>query len=316
MKAHTKILFVMAIFFSGVATATQWPDNAKSAASISDDDGWSTQQIQANILEGDEAQGAFQWPDNAKSAVSISADDGWPTQLTQASILETYGFRGTFYLTVLGMPSVVTNVALWKQVFQRGHEIGNHSYSHWSDKILAGKAWPAVASDVGNMEWWLLSNIFSMVSTDHTYAYPQGTYIIGSQATFQSQQVGACEYAALLSAVLTGARVGGSGENSPNIVTKRRFYISGIPIYGNDVTAFNTAKLAIDNGIAKGTWTVLIFHSLGDSGDGYSVSQSAYAQIINYLYARRMELWVAPVATVKNYIMANTPNSDWTCTLP
>ena len=174
MKIHAKVVFAIAIFFPGVAAAIQWPNNAKSV-------------------------------------VSISADDGWPTQLTQANILEGYGFRGTFYLTALGMPPVVTNAASWKQVFQRGHEVGNHSYSHWSDQTLAGKTWPKVASDVGNMEWWLLSNIFSMAPTDHTYAYPQGNYIIGSQATLQSQQVGACEYAALLSAVVTGARVAGSG---------------------------------------------------------------------------------------------------------
>lgn len=259
---------------------------------------------------------AIQWPGNAKSAVSISADDGWPTQLIQANILESFGFRGTFYLTAGGMPSVITNKNSWQEVFQRGHEIGNHSYSHWNHSILAKKTWQEVASDVGNMEGWLLANIF-LTPSDHTYAYPEGDYIIGSQASFQSQQVGACEYAALLSAVVTGARtVEGDGENNPNTVANLRFHISGIPIDGDDETAFNNAKLAIDNGIANNSWTVLIFHSLGDSGDGYSISQAAYTKIINYLYLHQTELWVAPVVKVKNYIMANTQVSDWNCQLP
>ena len=257
---------------------------------------------------------AISWPNTAQSAVSISADDGWPTQLTQAKILEQYSFRGTFYLTAGRIHSVVTNMVSWRNVFQRGHEVGNHSYSHWSNP--ESLVWSQLASDVGSMEWWLLSNIYSLVPTDHTYAYPEGKYIIGPQTTFQQQQVGACEYAALLSAVVTGARIVGESANDPANIAGRRFYINGSTIYGSNATAIANAKSAIDNGIANGTWTVLIFHSLGDPGDGYSISQSAYTQIIHYLNTKRTQLWVAPVVTVKNYIIKNTPASEWNCNLP
>lgn len=253
------------------------------------------------------------WPNAAKGAVSISADDGWPSQLTEASILESYGFRGTFYLTAGGMPSVVANTASWQRVFRAGHEVANHSYSHWSSNVLATKTWSDVATDVSNMEWWLLQNIYSMSPVDHTYAYPEGADIVGSQATTQSAQVGACEYAALLSAVVTGARVVGSGENYPETTLQRRFYISGVSIAGDDVTAFNAAKQAVDKSIADGSWIVLVFHSLGDSGDGNAVSQAAYTNIVNYIYSRRADVWVAPVVNVKNYIGANVAPSDWTC---
>ncbi|UTH74999.1 polysaccharide deacetylase family protein [Chromobacterium sp. IIBBL 290-4] len=259
---------------------------------------------------------AITWPNSVKSAVSISADDGWPSQLSQVNILDRYGFRGTFYLTAQGMPPVVTNAASWQQAFQRGHEIGNHSYSHWGASVLVSKSWTDVASDVSNMEWWLLKNIYSMVPTDHTYAYPEGAYSIGSQDGVQSRQVGTCEYAALLSAVVSGARIAGTGENDPEVVMQRRYYIGGLPVHGDDVTAFNMAKQAIDNGIAHGTWTVLIFHSLGDTGDGYSVTAAAYEKIISYLYSRRSDLWVAPVVAVKNYISTNTISAGWTCAQP
>jgi hypothetical protein len=262
---------------------------------------------------------AINWPNNALSAVSISADDGWPSQLTQAGIMEAKksteypsGFRGTFYLSAVGMPSVVTNKAAWKGVFQRGHEVGNHSYTHSCD--LTQKAWSQVASDTGNMEWWLLSEIYSMAPTDHTYAYPCGNYIIGPQNTFQQRQVGACEYAALLSAVVTGARVVGGAANDPVNVARGRFYITGVSLRG--ATAVSDAVSAIQNGITNGTWTVLLFHSLGDSGDDNAVSIAAYQSIINYVHERRAELWVAPVITVKNYIVANTPAADWTCKIP
>jgi peptidoglycan/xylan/chitin deacetylase (PgdA/CDA1 family) len=259
---------------------------------------------------------ALQWPNGARSAVSITADDGWPTELIQAQILESYGFRGTFYLTVQGLPIVETDKASWRSVFQRGHEVGNHTYSHWSDQTLAGKTWLDVATDVSIMESWLYTNIYSDTYTDHTFAYPQGNYVIGSQASTQSKQVGACEYAALLSAVMPAARVVGGAANDPAQFAARRFYFTGQSIDGPDASAVASAKDAIDAGIANGTWTVLVFHSLGDVGDGYSVSQAAYTQIINYMYQRRADLWVQPVVAVKNYINANIAPVDWTCKLP
>lgn len=181
---------------------------------------------------------------------------------------------------------------------------------------MATKSWVDVATDVGTNEQWLLTNIYSNTPVDHTYAYPEGNYIVGPQSSSQHRQVGACEYAALLSAVLTGATIAGSGENDPNNVAQRRFFISRLPISGDDATAFNTAKAAIDNGIAKGTWTVLVFHSLGDSGDGNAISQSAYQQIVNYIYTKGSNLWVQPVVTIKNYVLANTPSNAWNCLLP
>ncbi|MGH8033395.1 MAG: polysaccharide deacetylase family protein [Luteimonas sp.] len=225
-------------------------------------------------------------------------------------------FRGTFYLSAQGLPVVATSAASWRSAFQRGHEIGNHSYSHWSNQTLSEKTWQQVAGDVLEMESWLLSNIFSMTPVDHTYAYPQGNFIVGPQDSVLGKQVGACEYAALLSNSVSGARIVGSGENNPSEVMSRRFYISGVSISGDNITAFNQAKSAIDNGIANGTWTVLVFHSLGDSGDGNSVSQTAYTQIINYLRTRGNELWVAPVVTVKDHIAAHSTVSDWNCMLP
>jgi len=263
---------------------------------------------------------AFTWPNGKKSAVSISADDGWPSQLTQAQRLEYYGFRGTFYLTPAGLPSVVTNAASWRSVQQAGHEVGNHSYSHWSAATVATKTWVDVATDVGTNEQWLLTNIFNGTPTDHTYAYPEGNFIVGPGATsssYQQRQVGACEYVALLTATMTGARISGTGENVPEDVMRRRFFISGLPITGaNDATVIAQAKAAIDNGIAKGTWTVLVFHSLGDPGDGNAISFNAYEQIVGYLYSRQADVWVAPVVTVKNQIAANSPATDWSCTLP
>lgn len=254
---------------------------------------------------------AFQWPENKKSAVSLTSDDGWNSQLVQAAILDARGIKGTFYLTAVGTATV--HAKQWAKVYRRGHEIGNHSFSHWNNKILATKTKRDVAADIGSMEAWLLHNIYGKAPVDHTYAYPHGNGMMGAQETIGSRQAGACEYERLLSTMVTGARTLGSGENDPKMVAKRRFNISGVPINGDDTTAFNIAKSAIDNGIAKGTWTVAVFHSLGDSGDGYSISRAAYTRIADYLVSRQADLYIAPVVTVKNHILAHTPPTDSVC---
>jgi len=260
-----------------------------------------------------EAQ-AYQWPNNAKSAVSITADDGWPSQLTQAAILEENGFRGTFYLTAGGLPSVPQKVCQWAAKADAGHEIGNHAYSHWDAQTLAGKTWQELASDVGGMEWWLLSNVYAMTPVDHTYAHPHGNYVVGPTVSPRSQKVGTCEYATVLSAVVSGARIAGTGENAADNVAKRRYFLSGLPVDGS--SAVTTAKNAIDKGIDKGTWTILVFHSLGDKGDGYAVTPAQYTEIVQYLVSKGSDVWVAPTITVLNNVLANTPIDDWNCAQP
>ncbi|RQO57015.1 hypothetical protein DBV14_09405 [Variovorax sp. KBW07] len=260
---------------------------------------------------------AFQWPENKKSAVSLTSDDGWNSQLLQADILDARGIKGTFYLTVvgMGMARVAAHAKKWAKVHRRGHEVGNHSFSHWDDRVLATKTKHDIADDVGNMEAWLLQHVYGNVPVDHTFAYPQGNGTVGSQEIDERKQAGACEYERLLSPMVSGARTLGSGENRPEMIARRRFSISGIAIDGDDETAFNRAKKAIDNGITKGTWTVAVFHSLGDEGDGYSISRAAYTRIADYLVLRRADLYIAPVVTVKNHIVANTPRADSACAL-
>lgn len=259
---------------------------------------------------------AVQWPNGAKSAVSMTSDDGWPSQLTQAQILENYGFRGTFYLSATALPVVETQKDLWRGVFQRGHEVGNHGYYHWTYPVLETKTWQQVANDISTMEYWLLINIYSNTPADHTFAYPGGNYSIGPQDTAQSRQVGSCEYVSVLTGMVSAARSAGSGRVDPNTLFERRYFIGGLPLDGDDAQVIADAKAAIDRGIADGTWTVLVFHSLGDQGDGLAVTENAYTQIVDYLYQRRMDLWVAPLVTVKNHILSNTPTANWTCVLP
>ena len=176
---------------------------------------------------------AFKWKEGALAAVSVTADDGWTSELEEAEILDEYKLRGTFYLAPnfgnnpTGSP-VIPRANKWRSVFLKGHEIGNHTWSHPCGfpfptqsplTKLKDMTWPGVADEVGQTEQWLHENIYETDRfIDHTFAYPCGHLSIGynygwdneqaiNRATeadkrtwHQRKQVGACEYSALLAA--------------------------------------------------------------------------------------------------------------------
>lgn len=251
---------------------------------------------------------ALTFPNKATAALSITADDGWSSQKTQAEILDSYGWQGTFYL--YHWSQTVADAGYWRSAYQAGHEIGNHSYSHWSPPTLATKTWQQVASDVGAMEAWLTNNIWSGSAPSHTFAYPQGSTVIGDQTTLQGQRVGKCEWVGLLSASVNAGRTTQSGYNIPSEVRNKQYLLKSTNISGDDMTAFNTAKTAIDAAIANQGWQIIAFHSLGDSPDGLAITQNAYVMIMNYIESVQSQLYIAPVITVKQYIGSQILNTS------
>lgn len=74
------------------------------------------------------------WPDGKTAAVALTFDDNVRSHLDIAiPELEKHGYRGTFFVLAqwLDLPATEEGLAeRWRQAFQRGHEIGCHSYSH------------------------------------------------------------------------------------------------------------------------------------------------------------------------------------------
>ena len=77
------------------------------------------------------------WGDRA-GAVSITFDDGLGCQLTTAiPIMESHGLKGSFYMC----PRDAWWEELagdWAEAAARGHELGNHTYSHVCSSALFG----------------------------------------------------------------------------------------------------------------------------------------------------------------------------------
>lgn len=65
---------------------------------------------------------------NKKAAASYTFDDGYPSSFTIADIFEKFNARATFYIVAGNVAN--EDWAKWKDLIQRGHEIGNHSMTH------------------------------------------------------------------------------------------------------------------------------------------------------------------------------------------
>ena len=275
---------------------------------------------------------AFKWPHGAKSAVSITADDGWWSETTEAHYLERYGWRGTFYLAgnlIDNHPQARELTERWKTLAASGHELGNHTYSHASyckaEEKYVVTNWRNVADDLAEQERWLGSKIYGSTPERpipvpaHTFAMPYGQFYFGSpRDTYLEKQVGMAEYAACVSCFLPGARIAYFGaQNDPVKVARRRYLInSGNIDKLSNTDPVATAKEVIDQGIQEHSWTVLTFHTLeGDKGCGYSVTDQQYLDILDHLKSKRKDVWVAPVVEILNYILQHTPDTDWGCAI-
>lgn len=97
------------------------------------------------ILNSDDAAPRIaDFPGDRAAAVSLTFDDGLPDHLSLAApALEKRGMRGTFFLVAGFIPDTAEKAALpnahtfgkipwstWKELAQKGHEIGNHSMTH------------------------------------------------------------------------------------------------------------------------------------------------------------------------------------------
>ncbi|RJF92085.1 polysaccharide deacetylase family protein [Noviherbaspirillum saxi] len=66
---------------------------------------------------------------NKDAAASYTFDDGYTSSDKIAAIFESFGVRATFYI-VASTVQDLTGWTFWKDLANKGHEIGNHSMTH------------------------------------------------------------------------------------------------------------------------------------------------------------------------------------------
>lgn len=239
----------------------------------------------------------FPWPRGVRGAVSLTYDDGIENHLDIAiPQLDAAGLRGTFYL-IPGEARSLERIDGWRDAFHRGHEIGNHTWSHPGRGVthtrpLEQHDRASITEEVSRAACWLDAEVGP--DPGRTFAYPYAQNGIGEPPA-------SGDYEEAVMACHPGARLGGGAEpmNPWTLDPMRcRSWISG---------AGFAAETYIDRCLAAlrtGGWTVLTFHGIG--GPWIETAASEHRRLLEWLASQ--PLWVAPVRDILAWVLATRAN--------
>jgi peptidoglycan/xylan/chitin deacetylase (PgdA/CDA1 family) len=239
-------------------------------------------------------QPAFPWPDGRRAAISLSFDDGRSSQMDVGlPVLNSLGLKVTFYV----VPSAIEKrQTAWRAAAQAGHEIGNHSLQHACTGNFAWSRQKALEDySLGRLDAELekageeIKRITGILPT--TFAYPCGQTFVGRGATTTS-------YVPLINKrFLVGRLWLGETANDPSFVD-----MSQVHAVSMDDKELPALLPMLETAVAQGRWLVLAGHDIGEQPGQYTTRVTLLRALAPYLQAPERHLWVAPIATVAQWI--------------
>jgi peptidoglycan/xylan/chitin deacetylase (PgdA/CDA1 family) len=210
-------------------------------------------------------------------------------------LLERFGFKATFYIN----PGDGYENALkaWRDVADRGHEIGNHSVTHPCSCNFPG--------DPGcrGLENMTLEDIRLDIVKAHerirslipngsrTFAYPCYQTSVGRGLNKRS-------YVPIVAEIFLAARAYGERgySNSPLACDLHELWSWPADRMRCEEMIGLTVKT-----VHEGRWAIFTFHGI-DEGH-LPVAYEDLSGFLRFLYERRDEIWVAPVMDVAEHVV-------------
>ena len=260
----------------------------------------------------------------AVAAVSLTYDDGLDPHLAIVQpALEAAGLRGTFFLSNFegvdndwALPSVkmplmplTARHMAWQAAGQKGHELADHTVNHPCDAAAKAPGFKLADYDLPRMQKELDESVARMArlgaTAPLTFAYPCASDKKGLGAA-------ATDYSPLVAERFFAARVSDSGIANPSTVD-----LLHVPQLDTGGKTADELKKMVDDAIAAKGWLVLLFHGVGaeklDCGglayapdkcmiNYLTTSAEAHAALVEYLAAKKTEVWTAPFGKVATLI--------------
>lgn len=238
------------------------------------------------------AESAFVGPAGQRAAILLTYDDAIAASDLDVAIpqLNRAGLKGTFFL--MGKAMHAADVSRWRTAAEAGHELGNHTVNH---PCLRG-TYPmpeqynsenySVASlltEVGVMNT-LLTAIDGKAG--HAFATPCGHTKAGGQDYLAPLQ------ASGLVTYIRDRAATAAGPGDPKVWQTAFEGASGA-----EMIAW-VRQVQESRGLG-----VIVFHGVG--GDYLAVTAEAHQALLDYLAARRAEIWTVPVSVAMGYLAAH-----------
>jgi peptidoglycan/xylan/chitin deacetylase (PgdA/CDA1 family) len=191
-----------------------------------------------------------------RGLVSVTFDDGLRSQYDNAfPVLRNQKIPGTFYLisSLVNQSSSYMTTAQGKELQAAGGELGSHTVTHRNLTTLSADE---VNAELGNSRR-TLEGLFGPI---RSLAYPYG-------ATSASVEAQAATYYATARTTSGGVNVR-SGYD-PLALTMR---------YVMNTTDAATVASWLQGAATSGSWVILVYHGIDDTGGVYSTSPSMFAE--------------------------------------
>lgn len=235
------------------------------------------------------------WDGSRLGAVSLTFDDGNASQLERAvPRMEERGLRGTFYLSARD-DDYATWLQPWKALADRGHEIGNHSFSHTCSRNFSDdtEARGLERSTLAEIEADILkaeARLQEVIPCEgRSFAYPCYQTDVGQGLTRQS-------YVPIIAKHFVAGR--GIGEygfaNSPInsdlhcLWSHNAEHCRGTELIG-----------LVRKAVKRGQWIIFAFHSI--EGGRLGIAEYEFCELLDFLAEERDRIWTAPVAEVARF---------------
>jgi hypothetical protein len=228
-------------------------------------------------------------------AVSLSFDDGTENQLNRiVPLLDRYDFRGTFYIHPHG-ENWEEKYAPWTDVAEAGHEIGNHTLSHFCSNQIYGRRGGLEDRTVRDIEADILEaqdrlHRIAPNQAQWTFAYPCYLSYVGRGASRRS-------YVPVVAEHFLAGRIGGEYGfgNHP-------FHCDTACLWGLPVERMSGYEMIglVEELVWKHRWVILIFHEV--DGKRLSVQSFDFEMLLDYLERRKGDIWIATVREVADKI--------------
>lgn len=235
----------------------------------------------------------FKWPKGARMAISLTFDDARGSQTTKgAPLLDEYDVKGTFYV----VPSAVKGqLAGWKKVAAKGHEIGNHSINHSCSGNFVWSRKNALENyTIAQMRAELLeanTRIEALLGViPESYAYPCGQTFIGRGKNTQS-------FVPVIADLFVSGR-GWLDEAPVDPGYCDMAQLTGMEMDGKD---FEQILPIIESARANGQWLVLAGHETADAGP-QTTRLAMLRKLCEYAKDPANGIWIAPVGEVARYV--------------
>lgn len=242
-------------------------------------------------LSGAGAQYDFRWPSGAEAAVCLTYDDGLDCHLDIAApALEQHGFRGTFYVTGQSS-SLYQRMEAWRQMAEKGHELGNHTLFH----PCHGDQFDWVLPEYDLNSYTFLQLMSELQVANSLLKAVDGRDVRSFAYTCTHSTIGGISFADSIQGLFPAARGGG-----PLPLKMEQVDLYNVPSWGVEDPTGEELVAYVEEALSKGTMAVFMFHSVG--GGYLNTSAEAHEALLEFLDANRERIWTAPFLEVMQYV--------------